>query len=378
MRRFTRYPMLGWARMAAGLAAAWILAACAPAALLPYRPDQPATVTLPVALAGVDDERAAFATLFAAELGAGGGQGAGPWLHGAPAMLPATLPPDLEARFAARAASTSVLVVTGLFGDCLGAQALPFGDGVTHPLPHGIDEGYRQFGDLGLHSIRLLPVPGRASTEANGQRLAQALQAEAARPGVARIVLIGYSKGVPDLQHALAQLQREGGVPRKITALVSVAGAVMGTPLADFYEPVYDSVSPHVAPFDCTPAQGGDMASLTRHERVAWLAAHPPPLGLATFSIVAHAPVEDMAPPLRVTARQLAAIDPRNDGQLLASDAVLPGSTLLAEVRADHWDVALPRDRHPDAMMRALTSGRGYPREALFRATLKWVVATAP
>jgi hypothetical protein len=47
-------------------------------------------------------------------------------------------------------------------------------------------------------------------------------------------------------------------------------------------------------------------------------------------------------------------------------------------VRADHWDVALPRDRHPDAMMRALTSGRGYPREALFRATLKWVVTTAP
>ncbi len=364
--------------MAAGMAAAWSLAACAPTALLPYRPDQPATVTLPVALAGVGDARPAFASLFAAELGAGAGLGPGPWLHGAPAVLPPALPPDLEARFAERAASTSVLVVTGLFGDCLGAQALPFGDGVIRPPQQGIDAGYRQYGDLGLHSIRLLPVPGRASTEANGQRLAQALKAEAARPGVVRLVLVGYSKGVPDLQHALALLQREGGVPREIAALVSVAGAVMGTPLADFYQPVYDSVSPHVAPFDCTPAQGGDLASLTRHERVAWLATHPPPPGLVSFSIVAHAPVEDMAPPLRVTARQLAAIDPRNDGQLLASDAVLPGSTLLAELHADHWDVALPRDRHPDAMMRALTSGRGFPREALFRATLKWVVGTAP
>jgi hypothetical protein len=88
--------------------------------------------------------------------------------------------------------------------------------------------------------------------------------------------------------------------------------------------------------------------------------------------------MEDMAPLLRVTARQLAAIDPRNDGQLLASDALLPGSTLLAELHADHWDVALPRDRHPNEMLRALTSGRGFPREALFRTTLKWVVGTAP
>jgi hypothetical protein len=85
-----------------------------------------------------------------------------------------------------------------------------------------------------------------------------------------------------------------------------------------------------------------------------------------------------MAPPLRLTARQLAAIDPRNDGQLIAADAILPGSTLLAEARADHWDVAIPRDRDPNALLRATTSGRGYPREALFRAMLKWVLATAP
>ena len=85
-----------------------------------------------------------------------------------------------------------------------------------------------------------------------------------------------------------------------------------------------------------------------------------------------------MAPPLRVTARQLAVIDPRNDGQLIAADAVLPASTLLAEARADHWDVAIPRDRDPNPLLRAATSGRSYPRAALFRATLKWVLATGP
>ena len=66
------------------------------------------------------------------------------------------------------------------------------------------------------------------------------------------------------------------------------------------------------------------------------------------------------------------------DGQLIAADTVLPGSTLLAVARADHWDVAIPRDRDPNPLMRASTSGRGYPREALFRATIKWVVGAPP
>jgi hypothetical protein len=68
----------------------------------------------------------------------------------------------------------------------------------------------------------------------------------------------------------------------------------------------------------------------------------------------------------------------RNDGQLLARDAVLPGSTVLATARSDHWDIALPRDRHPSALVRGIGSGRHYPREALLRATLRWVVAHLP
>jgi hypothetical protein len=367
------------ARAAALLLATCSVSACAPVAFLPYRPEQPLTVTLPISQAGVVDARPEFARLYAAELQAAGKSPAAQWLHNAPEPASGEAwPATLAATFAARAASTSVLVAGGLFGDCLGAHAVPFGDGVDRPPERSATESYAQYADLGLHTIRMVPLPGRASSEANGRQLAQAIRAEAASPGVQRIVLIGYSKGVPDTLHALARLQAEGGVPPQVVALVSIAGAVMGTPLADFYQPAYDAISPQVTPLECTPSQGGDLASVTRRERTAWLNAHPPPRGLAYYSILAHVPLDEMAPPLRVPARQLSVIDPRNDGQLLAADAVLPGSTLLAEVRADHWDVALPRDRHPDLWMRALTSGRAYPREALFRATLKWVVATAP
>lgn len=365
--------------LACALAAALSIAACAPTALLPYRSGDAPTVTLPLALAGVRDERVAFAALFDEELRAAGRRGADEvarWLHGVAGS--AAVSPDaftaMRAGFAARARSTSVLIVPGLFGDCLSAQSVPFGDGVLRKVETSPVESYRQYQDLGLLAVRMVPLPGRASSEANGQRLADLIRTEAVAPGVQRIVLVAYSKGLPDALHALAFLQREGEVLAKVAALVSVAGAVMGTPLADYLQDPYDALSPWFKPLDCTDAQGGDLASLTRRERVAWLSAHPPPASLAYYSIVAHAPPEQMASPLRATAAWLATVDPRNDGQLVASDTILPGSTLLAEARSDHWDVALPRNRDPNAWMRAMTSGRDFPREALFRATLVWVL----
>jgi hypothetical protein len=351
---------------------------CAPRALLSYRADAPPTVSLPVALAGVEDRSAAFAALFAAELQRGGADsGTGEhWLHGGTDGSNGALIGQLREAFAARAASTVVLIVPGLFGDCQMAQAVPFGDGVLRTPERSPTEAYAQYADLGLRSIRMLPLPGRSSAAANGERIAQAIKATAEDPAVTHIVLVAYSKGVTDALLALAGLRAQGEVPAKLAALVSVGGVVMGTPLADRYESIYDALSPHFKPFDCTPSEGGDMASLTRRERGPWLAANPPPAGPAYYSIVAHAQPAQMALPLRASGKLLAAVDPRNDGQVIASDAILPGSVLLAQANADHWDLALPRDRHPDAAMRAMTSGRAYPREVLFRAMLIWVVGS--
>jgi hypothetical protein len=355
-------------------------AACAPPALLPYRADAPPTVSLPLALAGVADRSEAFAALFNAELEQSGDADATQerWLHGAVDGYSRALVDPLRAALAAHAPSTVVLLVPGLFGDCLVAQAVPFGDGVPRTPELSPTEAYSQYADLGLRSIRMLPLPGRTSSAANGHRIALAIRETAADPAVARIVLVAYSKGVPDTLHALAELRAQDDLPAKLGALVAVAGVVMGTPLADRYETIYDVLSPHFNPFDCTPAEGGDMASLTRRDRGDWLAANPPPGELAYYSIVAHTQPAMMALPLRSSWKMLAAIDPRNDGQVIAADAILPGSVLLAQANADHWDVALPRDRDPDPAMRAMVSGRHYPREELFRAMLTWVVGSLP
>jgi len=341
------------------------------------------TVTLPGSMAGKADSRQAFAALFLESLGARGGAEsarADLWLHG---VLPssgdhAKQLAALKRTFRERAGSTSVLLLPGLFGDCVDTQSVPFGDGIVRPSERSAVDAYAQYADLGLLGIRLVRLPGRVSSAANGTAVAAAIRSEAARPGVRRIVLIGYSKGTADAMEALAQLQRAGEIPVALKALVTVAGVVMGTPIAERFERLYEAVSPLVQPFDCSPSDGHELSSMTRRERGAWLAANPLPPGLRYYSITAHAAREEIAPLLRPVYDQLSAFDVRNDGQLLTSDAILPRSALLAEARADHWDVALPRDRHPNAFMRSLSSGRSYPREALFRATIQWVVGDIP
>ena len=103
-------------------------------------------VRLPLGLAGITDSRQDFAALFEREWRAspaGQGERLGDWLHGASPSTEAaneTLA-ALQAAFAARAAGTSVLVVPGLFGDCVDSQSVPFGDGVMRTRDAQHDRG---------------------------------------------------------------------------------------------------------------------------------------------------------------------------------------------------------------------------------------------
>jgi len=156
---------------------------------------------------------------------------------------------------------------------------------------------------------------------------------------------------------------------------VSVAGLVMGSGIAERYEGLYEAFAPRGTLLDCSPSDGHELADLSHAQRAAWIASNPLPAGVRTHSVVAWADQDATAPVLRRLHSLLAAIDPRNDGQLVAGEAILPASALLAEARTDHWGVALPRDRHPSALVRALSSSQAYPREALFRAVVWWVLA---
>jgi len=268
--------------------------------------------------------------------------------------------------------------VPGLLGDCVDRQSVPFGDGVSRDQGRSQTEAYSIYADLGLLDLRALPLPGRESVSRNGLRLADILRAEALRPGVRHIVLVAYSKGLADSFQALAELQASQDVPAALGDLVSVAGAVRGTPLADQHEALFQALSPMLQPLDCSPSDGDELAGLTQRERAPWLQTHPLPPGLRRYSVLAHSPSAPLSPGLRLGRWELDRIDPRNDGQLLARDALLPDSQWLAEADADHWTLALPLERHPSALVRMLSADQAWPREALLRALLIWVLGQIP
>jgi hypothetical protein len=355
-----------------GAAVALLIAGCA-TPLPDGDPAQPLTVRLPLHSAHVVDGRTAFSAAFQRELDASPAltlKDAAAYLRISGPVVPASAPAATDLR------RTSVLIVPGLFGDCVDDQAVPFGDGVVRARDAQYTQAYRIYDDLGLAGIRALKVPGRASSAANGEIVARELLGEAARTDVDRIVMIGYSKGLPDLLEGLARLQREGKVPPKLQAVVSMAGVVMGTPLADKFGGLYDALSGAMEIAGCPPSTGGEIQSMMRPERGTWLADAVLPTSPRYFSVVGHAERDDVALALRGFFDRLSAYDRRTDGQVLLPDAILPDSTLLAVAYSDHWNFVLPFARSPRRIVQAqLASGRDFPREALLRAIVRTVSA---
>jgi hypothetical protein len=73
------------------------------------------------------------------------------------------------------------------------------------------------------------------------------------------------------------------------------------------------------------------------------------------------------------TYEKLAKVAPRNDGQVIYGDQIIPGSTLLGFVDADHWAIALPIDRAHPVVGSMFASRNDYPRKALLEAVLRFV-----
>ncbi len=71
--------------------------------------------------------------------------------------------------------------------------------------------------------------------------------------------------------------------------------------------------------------------------------------------------------------QKLDKIDPRNDGQVLAYDAVFPKGTLLGYADADHWSVAPPFNRSAHSAAQFLSGNNAYPREILIEAVARFI-----
>lgn len=248
-----------------------------------------------------------------------------------------------------------IFVVTGALGDCHYDDLVPFGQQIARLA----DDGLR---------IEVITVGGRSSAEHNAAQIADTLRGAGLRDGE-RVILLGYSKGAVDILQFLVD---EPALARSVAAVVSVAGPIYGSPLADKGAWWYRHFLRNAFAGTCDPGDGGVIDSLRPAERSAWMQSHPLPANVKHFSIAAFTTEAHLSRGLKLTWEMLGGPARRNDGQVAASDAIIPSSVLLGFVNADHWDVALPLERRFPRLA-ARPDGRQFPRDALFDALLMYV-----
>jgi hypothetical protein len=268
------------------------------------------------------------------------------WLRGAPAAAPAA--------GTAIPANLGVLIVPGIFSQCFEGGGLQiYAQGIAH---------LREAHGLRVYEVR---VSGAGSSAANAAQIEEFLRGT---PG--EFIAIGYSKGISDLMEAV----QTGPLARaRIKALVSVAGTVAGSRLADLPDEAalagIERALRRAGLRSCDVQDAGGLRSLRRAVRYAFLQQWDPPDGLRTFSLVAVSARDETSSVLHPLWDHLRYFSADEDSQVVAEEGILPGAAFLGVANADHWAVALPFFEAGNTLV---TRNR-YPRTALLEAIVRAV-----
>jgi hypothetical protein len=249
-----------------------------------------------------------------------------------------------------------LIVVTGLMCSCV----TDFGIPLSFARPHVESLGYE---------TELFMVGGLAGVEENAAQIRDLLAELPPAPGE-KLVFVAFSKGAADLLEAVV---RYAEVRERTAAIVSLAGAIAGSPMADSLPDDLETWAEKLFGEDCGDVDGNAIEDLSREARLDWLAANPLPPSIPYYSLAAFAERDDISFLLRSAYDRLAMIHPLNDGQLIFHDAIIPGSTLLGFVNADHWAVAMPIARDHPHLASTFVTRNEFPREVLLEAIARFV-----
>lgn len=302
--------------------------------------------------AGAGDLTAAFGDVFCSVLKQNN-PGGGAW---GPCSRYIDVPGKEDAKLGALSTKYRVLIVPGIMSSCVSNSPA---------FQEGQESLKQQYG----MDVSLLQVPNDSS-ESNAKMIGQYVREHAANDA-RKYILIGYSKGGPDIQVALAQ---EQGLAEHVAAFVTVAGASGGSPVADLLPAVAEKYMRTVPIPSCQGDLSTGFKSLQRGARQAFLAAHPT-TGVPTYSLIAKSDESTTSKSLLETWRVLSSYGTAEDGQLLREDAIVPGAQYLGAALADHFAVALPFDKSTESAIRSGMDKAVYPRAALLEALVRYVTA---
>ena len=336
-----------------------LMQACANQQLASYSKNAPPLALLPITHAGIDDARARFREIFCAVLESHG-EDLPDYRPCSEAMTRVGLEPEGSGREVYLGPSKRNLVaavVPGVGWECIVDWLNPEDTAIEHVRGLGFDAMF-------------LEVDGLSGSANNARQVRDAVMDMPGGADTAPIVLIGYSKGAPDILEAVVAYPE---LRERIIAVTSIAGAVGGSPIANDATQGQVNLMRHFPKAKCTPGDGGALDSLRPATRQNWLASHRLPDDIDYYSLVAYPDRERISSVLSTSYDQLSYIDSRNDGQLLFYDQLIPGSTLLGYLNADHWAVVVPIARTHAFVGSTFASQNDFPREAMLEAILRFI-----
>ena len=357
--RRSRKQFIPCARLLLG-AAVLAVAACANGpSNYPVHQQRP-LIMVPVAQAGVEDERGAFRAHFC-QITASDGASLPEPRPCADALVQLAGEKDSGIRIDSATIPHQryrVAVVLGVGWDCLRG----FVD--VDKLPHN------HLAALG-YDVSLLHVDALSSSARNASEIIKQLSELQAEHPNQPIILVGYSKGAVDILEAVAR--NEPGT-RNVAAILSVAGSIGGSPLADTASQGTMDLIRFAPGAACDVGDDGALDSLRTGVRQNWLAQHPLPDTIHSYSMVALPQAGMVSAILQPGYDQLAAIHPLNDSNVLFYDEIIPGSTLLGYANADHWAIALPVAQSSPTLGATVVNENLYPREVLWQAMIEFII----
>jgi hypothetical protein len=247
-----------------------------------------------------------------------------------------------------------VLIVSGIFGQCIEPTVRPFQDAADHLQTH--------------HGARLeyVSVDATGSSAHNAAQIAAYLERQFAGADRRPYIAIGYSKGASDILESF----RLPELAHQVVAVITIAGTILGTRALEVIPHGVLELVPTLGP--CKLADRRGLDDLRRSVRVAAMTTLRVPAAVRLYAIAAVSTPATTSSVLRSGYQALSAYSLDQDSQMIHEDTIAPTAAYLGTAKGDHWAVALPFEQTPFA---ALVDQNHYPRAALIEAALRFVVA---